>query len=172
MKNLEILKEPYTDEKLEYNENTGRYQLTVSYMKSLREGESVPYRNDEIAKRRLREISQTIYSYLITHSNTANRQVIYFLLNKTENGRRFLIDVLSTQLESDLEFATNDIGKIALVNSQTGQVGDRDVYRQNLISIATENIIDDSVGYFGVNLCCMMPFDYYWFDLVRRYEGV
>lgn len=117
-------------------------------------------------------MSIDVYSYIINHSNTANRQVITFLLNKTEEGREFLKTVLSCQMESEIEHAYSEITRMPIINMQTGQIGDREQYRMNKVSIATEDLIDDSVSYFGINLTCMVPFNPYLFEIVRKYEGV
>lgn len=172
MKTLKYLQQPYTDERLEFNKDTFRYQLTLNYLKSLRDSDSLPYKSDSYAKRRLQDTSQRVYKYIITHSHTANRQVIDFLLNHTENGRLFLIEVLTAQIEADMQSAMNDIVRLPNVNVANGQVLDREAFRDNRISIETEDVIDDSVNYFGVNICCLMPYHPFYFNLVRQYEGV
>lgn len=168
MKNLIILEQPQNDEILEWNVNTGRYQLTLQYVKSLRD--VLPYRTDRMAQQRIKQTSLRVYNYIVNHSNSANRPVIDFLLNKTENGRKFLIEVLTSQMEADMEYGYNDLMVRPALNSATNQMLDRDEIRLNSISLETEEIINDSVGYFGFNLCVLMPYNWYLFDLARKYE--
>ncbi|WP_407392347.1 hypothetical protein, partial [Methanobrevibacter sp.] len=77
MKEL-IIKSHYNDETLEWNSNTDRYQLTFKYFKTL--FNPSPFKNDAIVKQRIKQTSLRVYSYIIAHSNTANRPVINFLL--------------------------------------------------------------------------------------------
>jgi len=166
MEKLVFIK-PYNDNKLEFNEEIGRYQLTLSYVKNLFEG-ALPYRNDAIARKRIKQTSLRIYNYIVNHSNTANREVIDVLLNKTEQGRKFLIEVLSSQLEADAEYGYNDLLVRPVINATNGQEGNRDIYIQNAISIETEMLINDSINYFGINICCMIPYGSWVYQLVRN----
>lgn len=165
MENL-IIKEHYNDKVLEWNEITGRYQLTLPYVKTL--FDAMPYKNDSIAKKQIKQTSLRVYSYIVAHSNTVNRPVVDFLLNKTENGRKFLIEVLTSQMEADMSYAYNDLVVRPLINAANGQEGNRDVYKLNAVSVETEMIIRDSNHYFGVNLTYMGEFPWYLFDLARK----
>ena len=156
MKTLNIITQPYDDETLVYNVETGRYELTLAEVKTL--VDAMPFKNDNIVKRRIKENSRVCYNYLINHSNTANRQVINFMINKTEEGRKFIHELLVAQMESDLEFATNSIGRMPTVNVQSGQVMDRYAIRENQLCLNAENVVDDSVNYFGFNICYMSPY--------------
>ena len=168
MKDLIILEKPQDNEFLEWNEDTGRYQLKLAYVKTLTD--VLPYKNDRVAQQRIKQTSLRVYNYIVNHSNSANRPVIDFLLNKTENGRKFLKEVLTSQMEADMEYGYNDLMVRPVINAQTGQEGNRDNFRLNSISLETEELINDSVGYFGFNLCVLMPFNWYLFDLARKYE--
>jgi len=156
MENLTILKNPYDDEVLVFNNETGRYELTLEETKKL--FDVMPTKNDSILRRRIKDNSRLIYQYLVNHSCTANRQVINFMINRTEQGRKFIHDVLIAQIESDLEFGTNSLGKIPTVNIQSGQVADRYAVRENMVCLNAESVIDDSVNYFGFNICYMQPY--------------
>ncbi len=166
MKTIEILKNPYDDEKLIYNNETGRYELTMEEAKTL--FDVMPIKNDSVLKRRLKDNSRLVYNYLVNHSNTANRQVINFMLNRTENGRKFIYAVLMAQIESDLEYATNSLGKMPTVNVQSGQVMDRYLVRENMLCLNAENEIDDSVNYFGFNICYAEPYPTSIFQFVYQ----
>lgn len=166
MKTLEIIK-PYDDNTLEFNQETGRYQLTLKYVKTLRD--ALPYKTDRIAQQRIKQNSLRVYNYIVLHSNAVNRQAVILLLNRTEEGRKYLIEVLTSQMEADLEYAYNDLMVRPLINATNGQSGDRDQYRQNAISLETEMLIEDSVGYFGINLTYMGMFPPYLLNLAREY---
>ena len=169
MKNLSIYLEPKNDEKLEWNANTGRYQLTMAYVKTLTD--EIQIKNDSVLQRSIKQTSTRVYQWIIAHSNTANRQVIDFLLNHTEEGRKFLVEVLTAQMESELDWATNDLLVRPVVNVSNGYEGNRDLFMRNGISIECEQLIDDSVHYFGINLTYMQPLPWFYFNLVRQYEG-
>ena len=168
MKQLIIKKESIDENVLRWNSNTNRWQLTLSYVKALRD--PFPYKNDAIIEQRIKQNSIRVYQYIVAHSHTVNRQVIDFLLNKTENGQRFLIDALTAQMEADMEYGYNDLMVRPVINAQTGQEGDRNNFRRNAISLECESIIDDSAAYFGFNICYMSPFPWRLFALARNYE--
>ena len=164
--NLNII-QPYNDDVLEFNEDTMRYQLKLAYVKTLRD--VMPYKTDRMAQDRIKKTSLRIYNWIVNNSNSANRPVIYFLLNKTEQGRKFLIEVLSSQMEADMDYGYNDLVVRPALNAATGQLGDRDLLKLNTISVEAEEIIDDSVSYFGFNLVRLVEFPWTFFDLARQY---
>ena len=168
MKDLIIYTEPKSDDVLEWNETTGRYQLTLAYIKTL--CDALPYKNDSIAKRKIKQNSLRVYQYIANHTNSVNRLVINFLLNTTEQGRKFLIECLTAQMEADMDYGYNDLFVRPVINAQTGQEGNRIVYDENAISLETESIINDSANYFGFNLCVLFPLPWHLFDLARKYE--
>lgn len=169
MKKLDIYTEPKNDDKLEWNSETNRYQLTMAYVKTLRD--AITFKNDSVLQRAIKQTSVRVYQWIVAHSCTVNRAVIDFLLNKTEQGRQFLIQCLTAQMEADLDWGYNDLTVRPVINAQTGQEGDRDNYRKNAISLECESIIDDSVQYFGINLLYMSPFPWSLFALARKYEN-
>ena len=168
MKPLVII-EPRDDSNLEFNKDTERYQLTLEYVKGLFDG-AFPFKNDGLAKKRIKDTSTRIYSYLHTHCYSANRLAVNLLLNRTEAGRDFLLDVLTSQLLADAEYGYNDIARRPLLNSSTNSILERDQLRINTISIETEMIIEDSISYFGINLTYMGMFPPALLNLARNYE--
>jgi len=168
MKDLIILEQPQDNEFLEWNEEAGKYQLKLAYVKTLRD--VMPYRSDRMAQQRIKQTSLRVYNYIVNHSASANRPVIDFLLNKTDNGRKFLKEALTAQIEADMEYGYNDLMVRPALNSAANSILNRDEIRLNAISLETEEIINDSVGYFGFNLCILFPFDWSLFDLARKYE--
>lgn len=168
MENLII--QPRSDSSLEWNPITKQYQLTLEYVKSLWDGEPIPYKNDAITKRRIKDTSQRVYSYFSSHCATVNRGAVRLILNRTEEGRKFLIEILKAQMLADMEYGYNDLVRRPVVNASSGQMGDRDEYRRNAISIEAELIIEDSVNYVGINLTYMGMFPCDLLNLARRYE--
>ena len=80
------------------------------------------------------------------------------MLNKTEQGRQVLKDVLLEQLEADNETAFNDLSSQPAINVGTGQEISRESLQANQISVDTEQIIDRNADYFGFNICVMTRF--------------
>lgn len=168
-KNMKIISKPYSDNDLRYNEKNGRYELTIEYVKEICD---VPYKNDIVLAQRLKENSRLVYNWIYNHSNTANRQVINFLLHRTENGRSFLIEALESQIIADMGSGYNDIVNTPIINVSTGQEGNRVAFRENAIAISTENIIDDSPGYFdGINIVYQYPYDPMIFRFCLEHSG-
>jgi hypothetical protein len=148
MKELNVISKPYDDDNLVFNESTGRYELTLQYLKN-NFGSS--YRNDGEAKRRIKLNSQVVYYYINLHTASFNRQVVNFLLNKTEQGRAFLLELLSAQQYADLQTGYNDLMFNPAV-SFTGQDKDRNEIRRNSLCVAAEDIFNSSASYFGFPL--------------------
>lgn len=167
MTQLKIISHPEGNDFLEWNTETDRYQLKLSYVKTLRD--VMPYKSDRVAQQRIKQTSLRVYNYIFAHSNTANRQVVNFLLKRTENGRKFLKEVLTAQIEADMEYGYNDLMVRPVINAANGQEGDRDTFRLNAISLECEELINDSVGYFGFNICYLPVYPWSLFNLVRQY---
>lgn len=166
--NKELVKvaNPYSDEELEFNEKTGRYQLTLAYTKAL--FDVCPIKSDSVVERRIKDTSRLVYNYIYNHSHTANRNIVEYLLNHTENGRDFLKEVFSIQVESDFTTGINTLGKLPGVNVSTGQVLDREIIRQNQICVEAENEIRLSQNYFaGINLLYIAPYPARIYQFVR-----
>ena len=154
MENLNFI-QPHTDEVLQWNNETNRYELTLEFVKSELD---VHFATDEILQKRIKKNSRKIYNYIKYHSYTGNSYFIDVLLNKTEQGRKFLTDVLLEQLEADNETAFNDLSSQPAINVGTGQTIDRDELQRNQISVDTEQIINRNADYFGFNICIMTRF--------------
>ena len=105
MRNLKIIT-PYNDDELSFNNETSRYELTPQYCKDNFEAN---FRNDNILAKRIALNSRVIYNYIITHCALVNRSVVMFLLHRTEQGRKFLTEILTAQMYADIETGYNDI---------------------------------------------------------------
>ena len=150
---------PYNDESLEWNEETGRYQLTLAYAKTL--FDVFPIKSDQVAKRRLKETSRLVYNYILGRCYTGNKTLVNYLLNNTENGRKFLIEVLSIQAEADFLTGLNSLGKMPTINMANGQYLDRNMVQQNQLCVAASDEIEESQNYFcGINLLYQAPYNY------------
>lgn len=156
---------PYTDSKLEWSEEDGRYYLTLEYCNKEYDHN---FKDDDILKKRIRKNSKNIYNYIRYHTNSRNIPIVTALLYRTEEGRNFIFDLLSTQFEADVETGFNDIGDVTPIDVSSGQIMDRNEIRRNLISVATEEIYDNSVNYFGINLSYQGVFPAYYYYFLGR----
>lgn len=161
MKNL-IFIEPTTDNVLKWNEDTQRYELTLQFVKSELD---VNFANDGVTEKRIKKNSRKIYNFIKYRTHSANTPYIDILLNRTEEGRRFLKDVLLEQLEADNETAFNDLSSQPAIDIASGREISRDSLQENQISVDTEQIIDRSAEYFGFNIVLQCPYP----PLVQQY---
>ena len=116
------------------------------------------YADDNVLDKRIKKNSRKIYNYIKYHSYSGNSYFVDVLLNKTEEGRRFLKDILLEQMEADNETGFNDLSSQPAVNVANGNIIDRDELRRNQISVDTEQIIERNTDYFGFNICLMSRF--------------
>lgn len=138
---------PRNDENMEFDETSNRYVLTLEYAKA-----HFPnvFRDDQVLKQRLIKNSRKIYDFIHYRGYSGNRKVVDFLLNRTAEGRDFLLQALSTQMEADAQSGYNDLSQAPAVNVATGQVIDREVLANNQICVDAEQIIENSASWFGV----------------------
>lgn len=158
------LENPINDHTLEFNNETGRYQLTLEEAKTL--FDVFPIKSDAVAKRRIKECSRLVYNYILGRCYTGNRTLVNYLLNHTENGRRFLKEVLSLQVEADFTTGINSLGKMPAINMSTGHIIERNMIKENQLCVAATDEIENSPNYFcGINLLlqCAYPYTVYNF---------
>lgn len=156
--------QPYNNNDLVFNEETGRYELTMEYVKANFE---ITFKDDGILQKRITKNSRRIYNYLYSRGYSFNNPIITFFLNKTENGRRFLVDVLSSQMEADLLTSFNDLGITPAVTSNA-QMLDRNQMRANLVCVDVEEMVDNNNEYFGFNLFISSQLPATLFTFVRE----
>lgn len=164
MKRLNLIK-PYDDEKLVWNESEGQYELTFEYCKSEFE---CNFRDDDTLKKRIKKNSRKVYRFIEYRVNQYNKPIVVGLLARTNEGRKFIFDILRTQFESDVETGYNDLSGTPAVNLANGQVIDRNELWKNQISVDAEQIFDNSSTYFGINLGYQGVFPPYFFILFRN----
>lgn len=163
MRQLTIISKPYSDDNLVYNDKTGRYELSLSYLKD-EFGES--YKDDGVAKRRIKLNSQVVYYYINVHVASWNRTLVNFLLTRTEEGRAFLLELLSAQQYADLQTAYNDTIFMPAINFN-GQDKDRNEIRRNSLCVAAEEIFENSDAYFGIRIGYHGQFPSYYYQIIR-----
>ena len=153
---------------LVWNKQTGRYELSVECVKSNFENN---FKDDGILQKRITKNSRVVYNQILSRTYSQNKSVVNFFLNRTEEGHRFLKDILLTQMESDMTFGTNDLGNTPLVNTTTGGHIDRNVVRENILTVNAENVLYDCESYFGFNLFVMTLLPITLFQFVRLHEN-
>ena len=153
---LNIIK-PYTDNKLEWSEIDDMYYLSIEYVKNYMDN---TMSDDNALTRRIKKNSRVIYRYIQGKTNSKNYPFVLFVLNHTENGRKFLLDVLTPQMEADLESGYNDIDVQSPIDFETGKVIDRRKIMENRLCYETETIIAKSATYFGFNILYQMPYTF------------
>lgn len=154
MKQLHIIK-PHTDDELIWNEKTKQYELTLEYFKSNFEEN---FKDDEETKKRITQNSRLVYRFIRNRTCSYNRRIVNKIVNYTQEGREFIKEMLTTQMESDVETGYNDLSKIPTINVANGNVIDRNLLYANEVSVPTEEIWDSSDDWFGFRLGYQAPF--------------
>jgi hypothetical protein len=140
-----------------FNEDRKRYELTIEEVKANFE---IPFNDDGVLEKRIIKNSKRVYSYIYRMCNSRNIATVEHLLNETDNGKRFLFDVLLSQMEADLETGFNSTANQPQIDLKTGRViQEEDMIKNGLISIETKLIIESSPRYFdGLNILSAIPF--------------
>ena len=154
----------YDDDKLVYNSSTDHYELSMEYVRN-QFGEN--FQDDAVMQKRITKNSRRVYNYIYTRGHHSNKYVVAFLLKRTSEGRKFLFDALSAQMEADAENGFNDLTLNPSINVINGQRVERADLRANLLSVDTEEIIDGSARYFGVSIVAQVPYPFPYFQLAR-----
>lgn len=162
--NINVI-QPYTDNNLEWNEELGRYELTLAYFKAHFQNN---FNDDQILLNRIKKNSRKVYNFIKYRGYSMNWKVTEFLLNRTEQGREFLLAVLSEQMEADNESAYNDLSSTPALNASNGQFIDRELLYANQVSVDTEQIIENSATYFGVSIVLRSLYPFYYGQLWRK----
>lgn len=162
---ITVIKKPISDEVMVFNEMSGRYELTMQYVK---DNFTITFANDKILEERIKKTTRKIYNVIYARSNTANKGVIDFMLHRTQQGRVFIHDLLYEQIEADLQTGYNDISSMPAINYAKGQVIPREEQIRNQISVDTEQILDRSEEYFGINIMYASVFPFYVYNFVEK----
>ena len=164
MRNLNVI-QPYDDESLTYDPTTARYYLTQEYCK--REF-GANFRDDGVLTQRIRKNTRNVYSFIFSRVNTVNKPVVDFLLRRTEEGRKFMLAILTSQMDADSDSGYNDLTKISPVNMANGQVTPREEIKRNQVSVEAEQIFDNSDDYLGVRIGYLGAFPTWLFMFARN----
>lgn len=161
-------KKPYDDDKMIWNEETQQYELKPSYCKSEFD---VSYINDDgedtILKKRIKKNSRVVYRFITSRVNSYNRLVALKLLNRTEEGRKLIFNMLNAQMESDIDSGYNDLTNTPTVNVTSGQIIPREELGRNVVCVACELEWDNNQEYFGINLAYQSQFPPYYYAMLR-----
>lgn len=163
MKALTKIK-PYSNEQLQWDEDSHKYYLTVEYCKN---NFDITYSDDEVLKRRIKKNSRKVYGWIKYHVNGYNRPVVENVLNGTQEGRDFILEMLSIQMEADIETGFNDLSETPAVNVANGQIIDRNELWRNQICVDAEQLFDSSETYFGFRLGYQAKYPYAFFTYFR-----
>ena len=164
MKPLNYIK-PYSDESLKYVEQTEQYELTREYCKNNFES---TFKNDDILDRRIEKNSNKIYDFIFSRVHTSNTQVVKKILNETEQGRAFILKLLTYQMEADTETGYNDLTKAPAVNVSNGQVIPREELLRNQVTVDVEQLLNNNARYLGINIWYSAQFPSYALFFLRK----
>ena len=156
--------QPYSDNKLVWNENTNQYELTFEFCKEEYEQNFV---DDDVLKQRIKKNSRNVYRFIYSRINQNNRPVVDVLLTRSKEGREFIFELLRTQFESDNDSGYNDLTNVSPINVSNGQVLPREEIYRNRVSVATEEVWDNSSYYFGFNIGYQAMFPNYYLLMAR-----
>lgn len=144
--------EPYSDEKMLYNEETKQYELKLAWVKA---NFGNPFNDDNTLTVRIKRNTRKVYNYIFSHGFSGNRKAIIAIINCTEEYRNYIFDALSSQMEADLASGYNDQD---LYVAKT--LDERNMQLINQVSAETETILKSSNGYGGLNLLYAAAFHY------------
>ena len=143
--------EPYSDDKMLYNEQTKQYELQPDWVKAEL---GSPFADDAVLEQRIKRNTRKVYNYIFSRSYSGNRKAITAIINHTEEYRQFIYDALISQMESDIASGYND-QDLYVAKSKD----DRELQQINQVSVSTENILKSSNGYGGINLLYASAFN-------------
>lgn len=136
--------EPYNDDKLVFNEKTNQYELDMAWVK---ENFGNPFSDDGTLTLRIKRNTRVVYDYLFSHAFSGNRKIITAIINHTKEYREYIHDALFRQMEADCNSGYNDNG--LFVGESRDQ---RDMQYLNRVCVACEEVLQDGIGYGGINL--------------------
>lgn len=156
---------PYTDSKMVWNDTTNQYELDINFCK---DEFDINFRDDDVLEKRIKKNTRIIYRFITNRMNSFNRLLGLALINKTEQGRNFIFEMLRTQFESDADIGYNDLANSTAINLSNGQVLPREEIDRNTVSVATEQVWDSNQVYFGINLGYQAQFPPYYQLMLRN----
>lgn len=159
------IKQPYDDDKLIYNATRQQYELKREYVKANFE---ITFNDDGVLDKRISLNSNVIYQFIYRTGYSGNRKIVQWFINNTEEGREYIHDALFEQMGADLMSGINDLGKVPAINVKTGIAIDPQALAFAQISLNARNILENSMGYLGVNLLYQAK---YSGNIILFYQG-
>lgn len=144
--------QPYSDEKMLYNEETKQYELQPAWVKA---NFGNPFNDDNTLSVRIKRNTRRVYNYIFSHGFSGNRKAILAIINHTEEYRSYIYDALFSQIEADLASGYNDQDLYVAKSAD-----ERNLQFLNQVSAQTESILKSSNGYGGINLLFAAAFNY------------
>ena len=148
MKALNFI-QPYNDDSLEYDELTNQYKLTRQYCNNAYES---TFKNDQILDQRIEQNSDLVYEFIFSRVNSSNHQIVEKILSSTEQGRAFMLKLLSIQMAADVQSGYNDLTLAPAVNVANGQIIPREELQRNQVVVRVEQMLENSARYLGINI--------------------
>ena len=143
--------QPYSDEKMLYNEDTKQYELQAAWVKA---NFGNVFKDDAVLGQRIKRNTRKVYNYIFSRGYSGNRKTITAIINHTKEYREYIYDALFSQMESDCASGYND-QDLYVPKSKD----DRELQQINEVSVNTENILKSSAGYGGINLLYAAAFN-------------
>lgn len=155
---------PYSDENLTWDDSTKKYYLTLEYCKANFDDN---FADDEVLMKRIKMNTNLIYRFIKYRACSFNRRIIEKVVNYTQEGRDFLLEMLSAQMSADIETGYNDLSKTPAINVANGQVLDRNELYRNQLCVDAEQIFDSSDAWFGFRIGYQAPFPPIYFVMFK-----
>jgi len=157
---------PKDSNEMRYDFKSHKFVLTLAVVNSL-DGR---YKSEEIAKRRLISISNTIYNYIYEHSNSHNKAFLEFYLNCTEQGQAIIYNAMYNQLLADLENGYESIGIQNNIDYSNGSIVSREQQKLNRICLDSEIEIQSATTPINVLYGGVFPQAVQFARMSNRYE--
>lgn len=143
---------PYSDDKMLYNETTQRYELTIQFVK---EQIGNPYADDGKLEARIKRNTRKVYEFIFNRAYSGNRRIITAIIDHTEEYRNYIFSALFSQMEADAVSGYNDQDLFTPKSKD-----ERSLQMLNQVSVSTEQILESSSGFGGINLLYAGAFNY------------
>ena len=162
---IEIVAPKDTDE-MRYDFASHKFVLQLAVVNAL-DGH---YKSQEVAKRRLISISNTIYNYIYEHSNSHNKAFLEFYLNCTKQGQEIIRNAMYNQLLADLENGYDSIGVQNNIDYSSGNIVSREQQKANRICLDSEIEINSATTPINVLYAGVFPQASQFATMTNRYE--
>lgn len=135
---------PTNDSKMIYNLSTHRYVLTIDGASEIGDV-TIAYGDNIQAERTLKSISRTIYNYIFSHANRANRNIVEYWIATNAELRDAIYQAMCAQLEADLSSGQNDVKNQAGINFETNGIIDNKLLKAKSLCIEAQQILENTI---------------------------